>query len=329
MKRYLRLALGIGLSVLGLVAAARSVDPAQVSAALVGVNYLWLLTTLLFVMGAVWLRAVRWRRLFTERQHLPTSKLFGITMIGYLINTVLPARLGDPARAVLAADLLHARMAQALATIVVERLLDVLTLIVLLATLLPVISLPPWIGQSASIMAAGAVVAFAALIVIGRVRDRLLPGLEVTLRRLPERWHKPVAGQAGHLLSGTDALAVPGNAVVVVALCLVVWLCSVGQIFTVMLAFGLQVPITAAVLLVVVSALGMVVPSSPGYIGVYHYLVVETLALFGVERSLALSFAIVAHLITFLPLSLIGAVYLWRESLSLGRVSARAARLEG
>jgi hypothetical protein len=96
-----------------------------------------------------------------------------------------------------------------------------------------------------------------------------------------------------------------------------------------MIAFGLDVPVTAAVLLVVVSALGMVVPSSPGYVGVYHYLVVETLALFAVDRSLALSFAIVAHLATFLPLSLIGVGYLWRESLSLGRVSARAARLEG
>ncbi|MHB1005784.1 MAG: lysylphosphatidylglycerol synthase transmembrane domain-containing protein [Chloroflexota bacterium] len=329
MTKHLRLLLGLAFSAIAIYAVVRSVDPGLVAAALVGVNYLWMVPAIAVVMVAVWLRAKRWRLLFVDRASLRVSKLFAILMIGYLINTVFPARLGDPARAIIIGEIEGVKPARALGTVVVERLLDVLTVMVFLIAALPFIQIPTWMTQSAVLMATGATGGFAAVVILGRYRERVVPLIDRYARLLLKGRGAFVADQADHLLRGTDALANGRNAAAVVLLCLLIWVVSVVQTYTVMLAFALPVPVSAAVLLVVVNALGMVVPSSPGYVGVFHYLTVLTLGVYGIDPSLALSYAIVLHLVTFLPLSLFGLVFMGRESLSLGKVSARAAHLEG
>jgi uncharacterized membrane protein YbhN (UPF0104 family) len=98
---------------------------------------------------------------------------------------------------------------------------------------------------------------------------------------------------------------------------LAIWGVSALFVYSIMLAFHIDAPVTAAVLLLCATNLGMAVPSSPGYVGVYHYLVVTSLSLFGVERELALSYAFVLHLLAFLPVSLLGAFYVAKGNWTL------------
>ena len=88
-------------------------------------------------------------------------------------------------------------------------------------------------------------------------------------------------------------------------------------------------PPTAALLVLCTTALGMVIPSSPGYIGVYEYIVVLALSLFGVEREMALSYGLVLHGVIYVGQSLLGVLGLWRESLSYSDIRGRAAELSG
>ncbi len=329
MRKHLRLIIGLLASGLSLVAVAQNVDPGKTAAALSGVNYLWLIPAVAIIPPTVWLRAVRWRQLFVPSDGLRVSKLFAILMIGYLINSVFPARLGDPARAFLAADLEGVKAARGLATVVAERLLDVLTLLLFLLLLLPGVVLPDWMSSSAMLVAAGALVGFTTLLLLGRRRERYLPLATRLAGHLPRLRPEWVTTQIDHLLSGFDALLLWRRASAIGGLSLAIWLCSAFQTYLTMLAFAIPVPPSAAVMVVVVSALGMVVPSSPGYVGVFHALTVVALAIYGVEASLALSYAVVLHLVTFVPLVAFGLLYLWRESLSLGRISARASGLQG
>ncbi|MCL4466626.1 MAG: flippase-like domain-containing protein [Chloroflexi bacterium] len=328
MKANWRLWLGIGLSLVCLCLVVRGIDPDEVRTALSGVNYFWLFPSAAAGVVSVWFKALRWRLLFLPRTGLRTGKLFSITMIGYVINSVLPARLGDPARAVLVGEMGGAPTAQALATVVIERLLDVLTLLVFLVALMPFIGMPDWLWRSAFVVGLAAVGGFVGLLLIGRRRDRLVPALTRLLRPLPVLGSGAIAKQLDHLLSGMDAFGSPGNSAMIAFYCLVIWVLSVSQNYFVQLGFALPVPATAAVLVCIVNVLGMLIPSSPGYIGVFHYLTVLTLGLFAVDPSVALSYAIVLHLTIFVPLVAAGLLALWRESLSFAKVSARAARLE-
>jgi uncharacterized protein (TIRG00374 family) len=323
----LRFWLGLGLTALSLFALAQSVDLQKTADALVGVDYLWLAPAVLVIPPTVWTRAVRWRQLFVPNAGLRVSKLFAILMIGYLINSVLPARLGDPARAFLAADFEGVRPAQGIATVVAERLLDVLTLVGILLLITQAVALPDWMQRSGTLLGAGAFGGFVALLVLGRRRERFLPLASALAARLPRIRPETASKQIDYLLSGLDALSSWRNAAGMLFLCSLIWAFAVVQAYLVMFAFDIVAPPWAAATVVVVTALGMVVPSTPGYLGVFHYLTVVALGLYGVESNLALSYAIVLHVVTFLPLSLFGLFYLWRESLSLGKVSARASRL--
>jgi uncharacterized membrane protein YbhN (UPF0104 family) len=93
-----------------------------------------------------------------------------------------------------------------------------------------------------------------------------------------------------------------------------------------MFAFHIDAPPAAAFLLVCVTSLGMTVPSSPGYIGVYHWLVVSTFTIFGVDRELALTFAFALHALTFVPLTLAGIYCMMRENYSLQRIEEGALK---
>jgi glycosyltransferase 2 family protein len=131
-----------------------------------------------------------------------------------------------------------------------------------------------------------------------------------------------------HLLSGMDAFDSPRNNAAIAIYCVIIWVLSVFENYFAQIAFDLPAPVTAAVLVCIVNVLGMLIPSSPGYIGVFEYLTVLTLGLFAIDPSVALSYALVLHVTVFVPLVGLGLLAMWRESLSFAKVSTRAARLE-
>ena len=101
------------------------------------------------------------------------------------------------------------------------------------------------------------------------------------------------------------------------------WVGVVGMAWSSAQAVHLRAPVTAIVFAVVVTTLGMLLPSTPGYIGVFHYLVTVALAQFGVPKEQALTFALVWHGLNYLTLSLSGVVALWLHGTSLGQVMQR------
>jgi uncharacterized membrane protein YbhN (UPF0104 family) len=117
-------------------------------------------------------------------------------------------------------------------------------------------------------------------------------------------------------------LRVPRLAIPIFGWSLASWVCSGLAYYAVMGAFHLQLPITAAFWVVVITSLGMVIPSSPGYVGVFHYLTVLTLGLFGIAQGIALSYALVLHAVVYIFLSATGVYGMAVESLSLGDITS-------
>jgi uncharacterized protein (TIRG00374 family) len=150
-------------------------------------------------------------------------------------------------------------------------------------------------------------------------RDTAAGWLEVLLRRWPR-----LLNLANSALSALDIWRSGQTVLVVLGWSALIWVITVLLNQLLLWSLGIQVPAVVAVLLLIALQIGVRLPSSPGSIGVFHYLCVVTLSLFGVERSVAFSYGVILHLVMYLPPSLLGLVYLGRSGYSLSRLRQAA-----
>jgi len=320
MKQW-RFWLGIAISLICLVLVLWNIDFWEVLNALKRANYAWLLPASLAFAGTLISKVLRWQLLFPgEHKRIRREKLFSALMISYALNTILPARLGELARAYVIGETEGLSKSLTLSTIVVEKVLDVLTLLLFLVLLLPFLTLPSWVQRPALIMAALFLCLFAIILALTYQRQRTLSLVSSFLRQIPRLSAERILNSLDSALSGFDVLRSARRNISLWGWSLAVWITGALFILFVMFAFHINAPPSAAVLVLCVTSLGMTVPSSPGYIGVYHWLVVSTLLIFNVDRELALSYAFALHAVTFLPLTLLGIFYMMRENYTLQKI---------
>jgi uncharacterized protein (TIRG00374 family) len=315
MKRA-RVWIGIGVSLICLALALRGMQWGRVWQHLVGVHYLYLLAAALILVTGLGVRAFRWQLLFFPRRDLSRRRLFAISNIGYLLINILPARVGDLARAYLVSRGSQISTAHALSTIVVERIYDTLSAVLLLALVSPFIPLPRWAVQGGLTVGAVTVALTALLFVLGGQPKRLL-GL---WQRVTEGVHwlarLKLEGALQSALEGLAVLRHGGVALGVLGWSAVVWACNLGPFYLVMRALALDLPWSAAGFTLSVTALSMIIPSSPGYVGVFEEGVILSLGFFAVEREAALAYALLIHALNYVTVNLLGLIGLWQESLS-------------
>jgi len=315
-----RIWIGVLVSVLCLYLAARGIDFHSLLEALRQVRVIWLLLALGLLVLIALARSYRWRLLFYPLQGLKIGRLFNLLNIGYLVSSVTPLRLGDVLKAYLCAELEGLSIARTLSTVVVERIADTLTVVLLLLVLLPLVSLPTNLLRPA--FGVGLVAIAAVIVLVGAVSRRKRS--QALFDRLAARFRildrEPVRRS---VVSAVDGLAALGSwplAIGVGAWSLAIWLTAAAQFYVVIRAVGLQLPFTAGLLVVCLTSLGMVVPSSPGYVGVFEYLTVLSLSLFGVSKEAALGYALVLHAVLYLSSSVLGVLGVWFEGYSYARL---------
>jgi uncharacterized protein (TIRG00374 family) len=318
-RPYLQMAFGLLLSLICLVLAFWGVRWDVVAVTLSQVRMLLLLAAVCIEFLTFWAIAARWQRLFAPHQAPPRARLFEILNIAQLVNALLPAKLGPLIRAYLAGQGTSVGVAFALTTIVGEKILEGLSLLLVAVGLLPFVPGTGWLRSTAW---ASALMLLAALVLMVWLAFR---------QQTANRWMERVLSRWPRLLkpaqSALAALDVWRNGRAVAALVgwsTLIWAITVLLNQLLLLSLGIQVPPVVPVLLLVVLQIGVRLPSSPGSIGVFHYLAVLTLSLFGVEKSLALSYSVILHLVTYLPASLLGLYYLYRAGYSLDRLRQAA-----
>lgn len=312
----IRLLIGIAVSVGALALLVSGIEWDLFWAALEKAEYWWLLPSSISLAVAIGLKVIKWEMLLRPSGKTTRPNLFYSMSIGYLVSDVLPGRLGEIARVYSESRLDRLSPAAVLASVAVDRILDIAALALLLAAVLPTADLPTWVAQSGLVVGAGSIVLLAICVLLAYPFGReLLIGL---LSRSPRFPGKAVLEEwAESLCVGMQGLRGAGAMLGISTLTLVIWLLTALMYYFAMLAFHIEAPLWAAILVLCMTNLGMVVPSSPGYVGVFHYLVVLALAAYGVGKESALGFAIVVHLIGFLPIGIVGAYSLWRCGMTL------------
>jgi uncharacterized membrane protein YbhN (UPF0104 family) len=230
--------------------------------------------------------------------------------LGQLLNLIFPARLGDLGRAYLISQTGYNSQAQALGTVALEKLWDIILLVGLVLSLSLWYPLPAWVTVPTRITAIAG-----GLLLLGIVS--LLVGRSYLAPRWEERWafvsQWPVLNRsAGRLLDGLAGLYRPHIMLVTGAWSLLAWFFGALTNLALLKAFDLPGSVSLALLLLVVLQMGVAVPSVPGRIGVFEGLCLVTLALFGVEANVALGYGVILHLVVLLPPVLLGLWWLSR-----------------
>lgn len=308
----------ISLAFCGL--AARGVDWRSLLKVLAGVRPGPLSLSFVLVALGLVARAYRWQLLFYPLSGIRRTRLFNVLSLGAAVNMVLPFRLGDVLKAFLFADLEHLDNARVLSTVAVERVADTLAVLVLLLVTIPFIALPSMLVRPILLVGSVAILSATALVFIGARQRASLAAFEAFLRRVHfparERLHSMIAGG----LAGLAALGSWRVAIGTLVWSLAIWTSAALQFHVMTWALDLSTPFTAALTVLTFTSLGMVVPSSPGYVGVLEYLIVVSLGLFAVDKDIALGYALLVRAFGYVSLAVLALVALWSEGMSYTRL---------
>ncbi len=322
-RALLQRVLEIGISAIFLWLAVRQIDFQALWLALRNANWAWILLAVAGITLMLLIKTWRWQIMFLPEHHVPFESVLTAQSAGYLASNVLPGRAGEAVRLVLLASDQPVGVARVLSTMLVERLLDTLSLLAVLALLLPFLQdLPEWMLNSVRVLTIGAVAATAVIIVLSFWKERVLRWAHAVLRYVRFLDRPGTYTAIEHLIDGFTALR-GRRGPALILLSFAVWGALILEVYGVRMAIAPWVPMTGMVFALLVSSLGMVVPSTPGYIGVFHGLVVLTLAPFGVPTTTAMSLALVWHAVNYIVLSGSGLIMLAKHGTSLGQVVAK------
>jgi uncharacterized protein (TIRG00374 family) len=321
-----------GLVALGLLALVfRGLDWAALGEAFRRAHWGYLAVVALLTVVMYTARAWRWRYLLQPLADVPLSRAFSATTVGFMAGLVIP-RAQEVLRPYLVARRHKLRTAAAFASIIVERLLDLITVLILFGLHLFVFSdraaragqpLMAAVEKGGALAAVGALGVLVVLFAFHWRAEALLALAERLLARLPARLAGPFLGL---LRSFGEGLAIfkasPGHLLAIVGQSLLVWLLIAASLQAANLAFDVRLPFHATFLMLGFLTVGVAVPT-PGMVGGFHAAyVVALVEAFGVSRETATAAAVAAHALTNLPVLVMGLACLPAEGLTLGRVAS-------
>ncbi|NIV95357.1 flippase-like domain-containing protein [candidate division KSB1 bacterium] len=314
----MKLKVGIGVLISGffIYLAFRDVNFQEMLAALRSANYLWLLPAFFAMLISHWIRASRWRSFLSPIKEVGVHPLFSSLMIGYAANNVFPLRLGEFLRAFALGKSQSVSKSSAFATVIVERLIDLLSLLVLLAGTILVYPLPPDIRK------AGYVIFFitlSAIVFMVFLMEKTDGTIRLLNKLLPSKIFHAIEKTVKSFLQGFVVFKKSEHYFKITVTSILIWFFYALVVYATFLAFSLhrnyEINFLSSFVVLVTVSIGIMIPSSPGFVGTYHWFCMKSLSFYGVPHSEALSFAVISHALNTLPFTVIGLIYFWRENL--------------
>lgn len=326
-KKLLMQLAGLAISVGFLIYLFYKVDFRALGGALKGANYWWLIPNIILIMVTMVFRAFRWDHMVRPIKKISFSRLFSITMIGFMANNVLPFRLGEFVRAYSLSEREHVSKSASLATIFVERIVfDLLALLIIFGIVLVIspLQMMPEIKMGAIVTIITAMVGLVLAIYLSSRGERESHVLKAILKIFPARSRPTIEAVVARFATGMDFMRDWRCVFWTTFHTFMIWIIMGLSNYFVLLAFGWHLPLTASFVILVVVSILIMVPASPGFVGVYHYGTVLSLGIYGIGKEEALSCALVMHATQYLVITLVGFYYLRREHLSLKQIEEKA-----
>lgn len=328
-KKFL---IGSALSLTLVIFLFRKIDYGQLLTAFREMDYRYLVPALVSTLVSYWFRAVRWRLLLMPLKATRMKNLFPATIIGYMGNNLLPARMGEFVRAYALARSESLTTSGVFASLVIDRLCDGFSVLLILVITLFTVRLPYGMEQVQRTLEMGGyaifgVYALAVSFLFGlkRWNQTTVRIITTLLQPLPERFSEKIVSLIDAFMGGLRLSLHPAALGAVIVTSLAIWTTAIWPIDLTLRAFGIVLPASASLFIMIFLVFAVMVPASPGYVGTYHAACVYGLMAFNVEKEQALSVALVIHALGFFPVILLGLWYLGKAKLSLRSIREETA----
>ncbi|MCK4549003.1 MAG: flippase-like domain-containing protein [Candidatus Krumholzibacteria bacterium] len=319
-----RTIVGLLISALLLYLAFRKVDFHLLGESLKRAEYIWLVPAFFLMLISVVFRAMRWRYLLRPVKETEFVHLFSASAIGLMANNLLPARLGEIARAWVIGEKAGISKTSSFATIVVERVFDGFTVIFFLVIVLIFgdLDIPASMTRVAYAAVSFYILAIVFLAMLRFNRRKTSFVVEGLTARLPAKASAKVEKLLHSFMEGLTVLKRPRDIAAAGMLSFLVWLPNILVMHLVIRSFGLDTSFVVTLAVFIIVTFGIMIPSAPGFVGTVQYCFVIGLGLFGVIESKALSISIIYHAGTFIPMTAAGLFCLAREGMSFSNLKA-------
>lgn len=319
-KKFL---VGIAISLFFLFMLFRKIDFNQLRQAFTTLQWRYLFLSVFITFISYSLRAIRWHYLLLPQKKAAPRNLMAATIICYMANNLLPARLGEIIRAYVLAEKENLETSSVFATLVLDRLFDGFSVLVILVITFFTVQLPPGMGKVQGGLVSGGYVTLALyiavivfLVFLKRSTNATLKLVATLLKPFPSNLSSTIIPLLGSFISGIRLTSKPGELLALLISSTLIWVTAIWPIDFLLKAFNINLPITAAMFILVFLVFAVMVPASPGYVGTYHAACMYGLMAFNVSKEQALSVALVIHAVNFFPVILVGFFFLWSEKIS-------------
>lgn len=323
-KSDLKFWFGIAISLFFMVLLLRKIEFRSLGGALRSADYYYISLAVCLTFISYFLRAVRWRYLLISEKCVPLSSLYPATIIGYMANNLLPARLGEFVRAHMLAQQEQLETPAVFASLVIDRLFDGFTVLLLLMMTLYTIELPVGMEDAALALRGGGAVMFLLycgimlfLYLLKMHTMRTLVAVGYVLKPFPKRLSDKIIPLLGSFIGGIRLSLRGGHLAAICATSGGIWLFCLLSVNMTLRSFNLHLPITASMFILILLVFAVMVPASPGFIGTYHYACYKGLSVYGIPETTSVGIALVMHAIGFFPVIIVGLYYLWKNKISL------------
>ena len=330
MRNSLRIALSLGLSAIFLWIALHGVSWDEARASL-REAHLWVLAPA-FLVGllSLYFRALRWGILLRPFSRVDTQPLMSATAIGFAANMLLPLRAGEVIRPWLLARKVNLPLAQTLATVALERLFDMATLLLFFAIATLTLPLPPEWRRYGWFFLATFVALLALLVALQQLPERTIAVVSTLLVPLPERVSSLAERAIRQFAEGLASLQSAAAIALALGYSLAVWLTLAITFGLGISALELPVPwVRGALSLTAIVAIAVAIPGGPGFIGMFQVGCEVALGVYGIGKSVAFSYSVLVHLIQFASSVAFGLYYFVRENVSLSELRSEASAAAG
>jgi len=325
-KTILRYVISGLLTLVFLYIAFKGIDLDKFLSSLARAQYVWLLSMIPILLLSNVFRAWRWKYMMEHlKSNLSMRNLFSAVMIGYMVNGLIP-RAGELVRPYAIGQLEKISASSALATIVIERVVDILTLLVVFAISLlwfrgALMSNFPWLANTAMLAAVMIFVTFVFFVLLAFKTEPMFNLLKWFTKFLPGKFSVKVGNLLRSFLDGFLVIKNPGRYLAILLLSGAIWLCYIAMLYVAFYSFDLvkqySLNFMSATVLNVVSTIGFILPT-PGGTGTYHTFCRETLTrLFSVDYETALAYATVTHAVNYIFAFIVGLSFFLSDNVKL------------
>ncbi|MEW6482665.1 MAG: lysylphosphatidylglycerol synthase transmembrane domain-containing protein [bacterium] len=315
--------LGILLSCLFLYLAIRNVEYKNVRNALVSANYIFIIPAMLVVIASFLLRAIRWGYILESTKKIGFNSLFGVMMIGFMVNNVLPARIGEFSRAYMMGRKENISKSLSFGTIVLERIFDGFALLFILGLSMLLSPFPKWVKAFGLISLFIFSLSMVFIVFLRIKREFMVKKIE----NLASIFHKGFSSRISYIfdrfIDGLASLENLKHTGLIIIYSIISQIVLGIEFHLLFFSFGFNLAFYSPYFIASIVGLSSMIPSAPGYIGVFQSFCVGGLILFGINKDIALSYSIVCHIVQYIPVTAIGIFYFINENIPISKIEGR------